>query len=340
MNKTIIIAEAGVNHNGDINTAKRLIDVAAKAGVDYVKFQTFKADRLVSPKAKKAKYQIENDISKDDSQLNMLKKLELSDTDHKELITYCKSKKISFFSTAFDEEGISYLSTLNFDMFKIPSGELTNFPYLRAIAKTGLPVILSTGMANLEEIEKSINILISNGTKKNQITVLHCNTEYPTPMKDVNLKAMLTIKEKLGVAIGYSDHTLGIEVPIAAVAMGAEIIEKHFTLDRNLKGPDHKASLEPNELKEMVNSIRNIEKAISGNGVKEVSSSERKNINIARKSIHLSRDLKSGSVITEKDIISLRPGDGICAMNWEKIIGKTVNTDIKKFTKLTWEDIL
>ena len=340
MNKTIIIAEAGVNHNGDINTAKRLIDVAAKAGVDYVKFQTFKADRLVSPKAKKAKYQIENDISKDDSQLNMLKKLELSDSDHKELITYCKLKKISFFSTAFDEEGISYLSTLNFDMFKIPSGELTNFPYLRAIAKTGLPVILSTGMANLEEIEKSINILISNGTKKNQITVLHCNTEYPTPMKDVNLKAMLTIKEKLGVAIGYSDHTLGIEVPIAAVAMGAEIIEKHFTLDRNLKGPDHKASLEPNELKEMVNSIRNIEKAISGNGVKEASSSERKNINISRKSIHLSRDLKPGSVITEKDIISLRPGDGICAMNWEKIIGKTVNSDIKKFTKLTWEDIL
>ena len=340
MNKIIIIAEAGVNHNGDINTAKRLIDVAAKAGVDYVKFQTFKADRLVSPKAKKAKYQTENEISKDNSQLNMLKKLELSDTDHKELISYCKSKKINFFSTAFDEEGISYLSTLNFDMFKIPSGELTNYPYLRAIAKTGLPVILSTGMSNLEEIEKSINVLISNGTKKNQITVLHCNTEYPTPMKDVNLKAMLTIKEKLGVAIGYSDHTLGIEVPIAAVAMGAEIIEKHFTLDRNLKGPDHKASLEPNELKEMVNSIRNIEKAISGNGVKEASLSERKNINIARKSIHLSRDLKSGSVITEKDIIPLRPGDGICTMNWEKIIGKTVNTDIKKFTKLTWEDIL
>lgn len=340
MNKIIIIAEAGVNHNGDINTAKRLIDVAAKSGVDYVKFQTFRADRLVSPSAQKAKYQIENDISKDDSQLNMLKKLELSDTDHKELISYCKSKKIKFFSTAFDEEGISYLSTLNFDMFKIPSGELTNLPYLRAIAKTGLPVILSTGMANLEEIEKSINVLISNGTKKNQITVLHCNTEYPTPMKDVNLKAMLTIKEKLGVAIGYSDHTLGIEVPIAAVAMGAEIIEKHFTLDRNLKGPDHKASLEPNELKEMVNSIRNIEKAISGNGVKEASSSEKKNINIARKSIHLSRDLKLGSVITEKDIIPLRPGDGICTMNWEKIIGKTVNTDIKKFTKLTWEDIL
>ena len=340
MNKTIIIAEAGVNHNGDINTAKRLIDVAAKAGVDYVKFQTFKADRLVSPKAKKAKYQIENDISKDDSQLNMLKKLELSDTDHKELITYCKLKKISFFSTAFDEEGISYLSTLNFDMFKIPSGELTNFPYLRAIAKTGLPVILSTGMANLEEIEKSINILISNGTKKNQITVLHCNTEYPTPMKDVNLKAMLTIKEKLGVSIGYSDHTLGIEVPIAAVAMGAEIIEKHFTLDRGLKGPDHKASLEPKELINMVSSIRNIEKAISGTGIKEASLSEKKNIHIARKSIHLSKDLTSGSIIKEQDIISLRPGDGICTMNWEDIIGKQVNKDLKKFTKLTWEDIL
>tara|TARA_B110000908_G_scaffold109378_1_gene128296 strand:- start:10328 stop:11350 length:1023 start_codon:yes stop_codon:yes gene_type:complete len=340
MNKTIIIAEAGVNHNGDIETAKRLIDVASDADVDYVKFQTFKAERLVSPSAQKAKYQIENDTSNDDSQLKMLKKLELSDNDHKELISYCKSKNISFFSTAFDEEGISYLSSLNFDMFKIPSGELTNYPYLKAIAKTGLPVILSTGMANLDEIEKSINVLVSYGTKKSEITVLHCNTEYPTPMIDVNLKAMLTIKEKLGISIGYSDHTLGIEVPIAAVAMGAEIIEKHFTLGRNLKGPDHKASLEPNELKEMVNAIRNIEKAISGNGVKEASSSERKNINIARKSIHLSRDLKLGSVITEKDIIPLRPGDGICTMNWEKIIGKTVNTDIKKYSKLTWENIL
>jgi N,N'-diacetyllegionaminate synthase len=276
MNKTIIIAEAGVNHNGDIETAKRLIDVASDAGVDYVKFQTFKAERLVSPSAQKAKYQIENDTSKDDSQLKMLKKLELSDNDHKELISYCKSKNISFFSTAFDEEGIYYLSSLNFDMFKIPSGELTNYPYLKAIAKTGLPVILSTGMANLDEIEKSINVLVSYGTKKSEITVLHCNTEYPTPMIDVNLKAMLTIKEKLGVSIGYSDHTLGLEVPIAAVALGAKIIEKHFTLDRSLKGPDHKASLEPNELKEMVIAIRNIEMAISGNGLKEASLSEKK----------------------------------------------------------------
>jgi len=340
MNKTIIIAEAGVNHNGDIETAKRLIDVASDAGVDYVKFQTFKAERLVSPSAQKAKYQIENDTSKDDSQLKMLKKLELSDNDHKELISYCKSKNISFFSTAFDEEGISYLSSLNFDMFKIPSGELTNYPYLKAIAKTGLPVILSTGMANLDEIEKSINVLVSYGTKKSEITVLHCNTEYPTPMIDVNLKAMLTIKEKLGVSIGYSDHTLGLEVPIAAVALGAKIIEKHFTLDRSLKGPDHKASLEPNELKEMVIAIRNIEMAISGNGLKEASLSEKKNIHIARKSIHLSKDLTSGSIINEQDIISLRPGDGICTMNWENIIGKQVNKDLKKFTKLTLKDLL
>jgi N,N'-diacetyllegionaminate synthase len=339
MNKTIIIAEAGVNHNGDIGTAKRLIDLASDAGADYVKFQTFKAERLVSPSAQKAKYQIKNDKNSDDSQLNMLKKLELSDADHKELISYCKSKNISFFSTAFDDEGISYLSSLNFDMFKIPSGELTNYPYLRAIAKTGLPVILSTGMASLDEIEKSINVLVSYGTKKSEITVLHCNTEYPTPMIDVNLKAMLTIKEELGVKIGYSDHTLGIEVPIAAVALGAEVIEKHFTLDRGLKGPDHKASLEPNELKEMIKSIRNIEKAISGNGIKEPSLSEKKNIDIARKSIHLSKDLTSGSIINEQDIISLRPGDGICTMNWESIIGKIVNKDLKKFTKLTLNDL-
>lgn len=339
MKKVIIIAEAGVNHNGDIKLAKKLIDAASEAKVDYVKFQSFKADKLVSPEAKKADYQIKNIGDNDDSQYQMLKQLELSSEDHLELISYCNSKKINFFSTAFDVDGITYLSSLNLNIFKIPSGELTNFPYLRAIANTRLPVILSTGMANIEEIEKSINVLISNGTKKSEITVLHCNTEYPTPMIDVNLKAMLTIKEKLGVCIGYSDHTLGIEVPIAAVAMGAQVIEKHFTLDRNMKGPDHKASLEPRELKEMVEAIRNIEKAISGNGIKEISSSEKKNIFIARKSIHLSVDLKLGSVITEKDIIPLRPGDGICAMNWEKVIGKKVNTDLEKFSKLTWDNI-
>ena len=339
MKKVIIIAEAGVNHNGDINTAKKLIDAAAEAGVDYVKFQSFKADKLVSPYAKKADYQIKNTEEEDDSQYQMLKQLELSVDDHIELIEYCSLKKINFFSTAFDLDGISYLSSLNLGVFKIPSGELTNYPYLRAIGKSNLPVILSTGMANLEEIEKAINVLIFHGAKKNEITVLHCNTEYPTPMIDVNLKAMLTIKDKLDVSVGYSDHTLGIEVPIAAVALGAKVIEKHFTLDRDLKGPDHKASLEPNELKEMVNAIRNIEKAISGNGIKEPTLSEIKNIHIARKSIHLSKDLKLGSVIREKDIISLRPGDGICTMNWEDIIGKQVNKDLKRFTKLSLKDL-
>ena len=338
-NNVIIIAEAGVNHNGDIRIAKKLIDVASDAGADYVKFQTFKAEKLVSPSAKKAKYQIENDVINDDSQLNMLKKLELSENDHIELISYSRSKKISFFSTAFDEESISYLSSLNFDMFKIPSGELTNFPYLRAIARTGLPVILSTGMANLDEIKKSINVLISYGTKKSEITVLHCNTEYPTPMSDVNLNAMLHIKKELGVKIGYSDHTLGIEVSIAAVALGAKVIEKHFTLDRNCSGPDHAASIEPKELKNMVNAIRNIEEAISGNGIKEPTLSEKKNTYIVRKSIHLSRELKSDSIITDKDIIALRPGDGICAMNWDDVIGKKVARDLAEFTKLTLNDL-
>ncbi len=337
---TTIIAEAGVNHNGDIELAKKLIDVAVDAGVDYVKFQTFKSNKVVSPFAKKANYQIKNDINEDDSQLNMLKKLELSEENHIELISYCKLKDIKFFSTAFDMESILYLNSLNLGIFKIPSGEITNFPYLKAVGKTKLPVILSTGMAKLYEIENAINVLISFGTLKNQITVLHCNTEYPTPMIDVNLKAMLTIKESLGVAVGYSDHTLGIEVPIAAVTLGATVIEKHFTLDRNLNGPDHKASLEPNELKEMVNSIRNIEKAISGNGIKEPSKSEKKNIQIARKSIHSSRYLKSGTVISESDIISLRPGDGICSMQWETIIGKTINKDIEKFSMLSFNDFL
>jgi len=340
MNRTLIIAEAGVNHNGDIDLAKKLIDAAVDAGVDFVKFQTFKANKIVSPNAKKADYQIKNTGEEVESQWEMLKKLELSDTDHQELISYCQKKSINFFSTAFDVDGISYLSSLGFNLFKIPSGELTNFPYLKAIAQTKKPVILSTGMANLDEIRAAIAVLITNGTKKEQLTVLHCNTEYPTPMYDVNLKAMLTIKKAFNVSIGYSDHTLGIEVPIAAVAMGATVIEKHFTLDRNLKGPDHKASLEPKELKDMVDAIRNIEKAISGNGLKEPSLSEKKNIQIARKSIHLSKDLSMGSVITELDIIPLRPGDGISPMNWDKVIGKTVVRDIKKFDKIIWSDLL
>ena len=340
MKKVIIIAEAGVNHNGDIMTAKKLIDVASEAKVDYVKFQSFKADKLVSPIAKKAEYQIKNLKDKDDFQYQMLKKLELSDEDHKELISYCKTKNVKFFSTAFDVDGVSYLSSLNLDAFKIPSGELTNFPYLKAIARTRLPVILSTGMATLKEIEESLNVLIENGTNKENLTILHCNTDYPTPMEDVNLKAMLKIKEKFDVNIGYSDHTIGTEISIAAVALGAKIIEKHFTLDRNLKGPDHKASLEPKELKYLVESIRNLEQAMMTDGMKKPSQGEKKNISIARKSIHLLRDLPSGSIISEKDIIPLRPGDGICAMNWEKVLGKTLSRDLKKYHKLRWSDLI
>ncbi|WP_040281418.1 N-acetylneuraminate synthase [Psychroserpens damuponensis] len=339
MSRVIIIAEAGVNHNGDINVAKQLIDAAVEAKVDYVKFQTFKADTIVSPSAKKAAYQSKNIGDGDDSQYQMLKNLELSDADHKELVTYCNSKGIQFFSTAFDVEGIQYLESLHFDMFKVPSGELTNYPYLKAIAQTQKPIVLSTGMANLEEIEAAINVLVSFGTKKEHLTVLHCNTEYPTPMQDVNLKAMLTIGERLGVKVGYSDHTLGIEVPTAAVALGATVIEKHFTLDRSLKGPDHKASLEPNELVDMVSAIRNIELAISGNGIKEPSASETKNIHIARKSIHLRHDILKGTTLKESDIIALRPGDGISAMEWTTVIGKTLLADKKAYDKLNWTDL-
>ena len=340
MKKTLIIAEAGVNHNGDISTAKKLIDVAVAAKVDLVKFQTFKADSIVSQKAKKANYQIKNTEDNDSSQYEMLKKLELSHKDHIELIDYCKEKGIEFFSTAFDVEGVDYLDSLNFPIFKVPSGEITNYSYLKAIALKSKPVILSTGMCNLSEIEQAINILIKYGISRTNITVLHCNTEYPTPMKDVNLKAMTTIGQAFGVKIGYSDHTLGIEIPIAAVALGAEVIEKHFTLDRNLPGPDHRASLEPDELKEMVSAIRNIESALSGNGIKEASESEAKNREIARKSIHLKNKLKKGSIITEDDIIPLRPGDGISTMKYNEVIGRILNKDLNEFHKLTWSDLI
>jgi N-acetylneuraminate synthase/N,N'-diacetyllegionaminate synthase len=340
MSKVIIIAEAGVNHNGDINLAKKLIDVAVAAGVDYVKFQTFKAETIVSPSAKKAAYQSKNIGDDDDSQFQMLKKLELSHEDHLLLMTYCTQKGIKFFSTAFDVEGVDYLDQLGLDMFKIPSGEMTNYPYLRAIAQKNKPIILSTGMGALGEIEEALAVLLEFGAKREDITILHCNTEYPTPMEDVNLKAMNAIGQAFGVQIGYSDHTLGIEVPTAAVALGAKVIEKHFTLDRNLPGPDHKASLEPNELKAMVQSIRNIELAISGSGNKELSKSESKNVAIARKSIHLRSNLDSGSIIEEKDIIALRPGDGISAMQWNNVIGKTLQTNKLAFDKLTWGDLL
>jgi len=338
--KVIIIAEAGVNHNGDIKRAKALIDAAFDAGVDYVKFQTFKADKIVSLNAKKAEYQIESLDCTDDFQYNMLKQLELSHENHLELIQYCREKGIQFFSTAFDTEGVHYLDSLGFNMFKIPSGEITNYPYLKLISKKGKPVILSTGMASIKEIEIALNTLQEQGLSKEDITVLHCNTEYPTPMKDVNLRAMLDIHNRFGVKIGYSDHTLGIEVPTAAVALGASVIEKHFTLDRNLPGPDHKASLEPDELKAMVKSIRNVEIAISGSGKKEPSESEKKNIPIARKSIHIKKALQKNQVIKEEDIIPLRPGDGISPFYWNEIIGKKTVRNLERYHKLDWSDLL
>lgn len=313
-----IIAEAGVNHNGSMEMAKQLIDAAAIAGVDYVKFQTFKAEKLVTKDAKQAEYQQRN--AADDSQYAMLKKLELNEAQHEELIAYCKERGVKFLSTAFDMESVKYLHSLNLGLWKIPSGEITNYPYLKAIAQYGEPVILSTGMCEMEDVQNAVEVLCKYGLKKEQITVLHCNTEYPTPMHDVNLRAMQEIKDTIEVKVGYSDHTQGIEVPIAAVALGAEVIEKHFTLDRTLPGPDHKASLEPNELKAMVDSIRNIEQAL-GDGQKHVSESERKNITIARKSIVAAKDIKKGEFLTEDNLTTKRPGSGISPMRWEEVIG-------------------
>ncbi len=340
MNRTIIIAEAGVNHNGSMDIAKKLIDAAANAGADYVKFQTFKADRLVSKEAKKAIYQDKNINDGDDSQYNMLKRLELSDSMHHELIDYCNLKEIKFLSSGFDEESIDYLDNLGINIFKIPSGEITNKPYLRHIARKGKDVILSTGMADMKEIGDALAVMYNENLKPEQITVLHCNTEYPTPMEDVNLHAMITIQEAFGVAVGYSDHTKGIEVPIAAVALGATIIEKHFTLDRNLSGPDHTASLEPDELKTMVSAIRNIELAISGDGFKVTSKSEKPNMVIARKSIHVSSDLSAGTVLKPEHISMKRPGDGISPMLLETVLGKTIIHDLTEDHKLSWSDII
>jgi N,N'-diacetyllegionaminate synthase len=323
-----IIAEAGVNHNGSLELAKKLVDKAKEAGADAVKFQTFKTENVVSKNAKKAEYQVENTGS-DESQYEMIKKLELGFDEFIELKNYCDKKEIMFLSTPFDDESIEFLYSLGLEIFKIPSGEITNLPYLRKIGSLNRKVILSTGMSDLGEIEDALDVLISAGTKKENITVLHANTEYPTPFEDVNLKAMQTIACAFGVKVGYSDHTLGIEVPIAAVAMGASVIEKHFTLDRNLPGPDHKASLEPNELKAMVEAIRNIEKAL-GDGIKKPSKSESKNIEIARKSIVAKRDIKRGEKFTEENLTVKRPGNGISPMRWDEIIGKTAVKNYKK----------
>lgn len=325
-NKVLIIAEAGVNHNGSFEKAKQLIDVAKVAGVDYVKFQTFKPGSLVTKKAAKAEYQKAN-TGNSDSQFEMLKKLELSEEMHYDLIEYCNKKKIKFLSTGFDLESLELLHRLNIKLAKIPSGEITNLPYLRRVAQLFPNVIMSTGMADMFEIKEAVNVLLNNGLKAENLTVLHCNTEYPTPMKDVNLKAMLDIKKELGVKIGYSDHTLGIEVPAAAVALGATVIEKHFTLDRGLPGPDHKASLEPNELIAMVNAIRNIEIAISGSGIKKPSPSELKNKLIGRKSIVALKKIKKGEVFTEQNLGVKRPGTGISPMEWDNLIGEIADFD-------------
>ena len=326
-NHTTIIAEAGVNHNGDIDLAKKLVDVAVGAGADLIKFQTFKASDLVTQYARKADYQIKT-TSKNQSQFEMLKQLELTEEMHESLILYCKKKNIEFFSSGFDKQSLNYLHSLNFNKFKVPSGELTNLPYLRHIGNFGKPLILSTGMATINEIEDALKVLEEVGMLRENITVLHCNTEYPTPMEDVNLKAMCTIRDSLKVNVGYSDHTLGTEVAVAAVALGATLIEKHLTLDRNMLGPDHKASLEPEEFSVMVRSIRNIEKSL-GNGIKKPSQSEIKNRVIARKSLVALKPIKNGEVFTTENITVKRPGNGISPMFWDKIIGKVAIRNFK-----------
>jgi len=328
MDKTLIIAEAGVNHNGSMESAKRLIDVAVKSGADYVKFQTFKAEKLVTQTADKAEYQKEL-TDTEETQFEMIKKLELNRAAHEELIQYCANKDIRFLSTAFDHDSIDLLAELDIPLFKIPSGEITNLPYLRHIGRMGKPIIMSTGMATLEEVRSALNILLKAGAKKDKITILHCNTEYPTPMEDVNMKAMLTMADSLGVNIGYSDHTLGFEVSIAAVVMGATVIEKHFTLDRNMPGPDHAASLEPDELKELVCSIRNIEK-VMGDGIKKPSPSEEKNIPIARKSIVAKKPIELGELFLKENLTVKRPGTGISPMEWDTIINQKSNKNYQK----------
>jgi N,N'-diacetyllegionaminate synthase len=324
-NKIIIIAEAGVNHNGDISLAMQLIDVAAEAGADFVKFQTFNADRLVTRIAKKANYQ-EQATDSMESQHEMLSRLELTEAMHLHLIAHCETQNIGFLSTGFDIESINLLSNLGQECFKVPSGEITNLPYLRHIGQLKKRIILSTGMSTLGDIEAAIEVLENAGTPRAKITVLHCTTEYPTPMAEVNLRAMQTIHTAFGTAVGYSDHTQGIEVSIAAVAMGAAVIEKHFTLDRNLPGPDHQASLEPAELKAMVIAIRNIEMAL-GDSIKRLTPSEARNKSVVRKSIVASRNIKAGEKFTVENITTKRPGMGISPMRWDEVLGKSAKRD-------------
>lgn len=326
-NRTLIIAEAGVNHNGDLSLAKRLIDAAADAGANLVKFQTFNADRLVTRAAKKANYQSQATDSQE-SQYEMLRSLELNDDMHNALIAHCALRNIGFFSTGFDVESVDLLVNLGQGLFKVPSGEITNLPYLRHIGSLSKAVILSTGMATLGEIEAAIEVLEQSGTPRSSMTVLHCTTEYPTPMNEVNLRAMQSIHSAFGIAVGYSDHTCGIEVAIAAVAMGATVIEKHFTLDRNLPGPDHSASLEPTELKAMVAAIRNIEIAL-GDGVKRSTASEARNKPAARKSLVASRSIKAGEVFNAKNVSTKRPGTGVSPMRWDEVMGRKSPRDFE-----------
>jgi len=338
MKKTLIIAEAGVNHNGDLQMAKELIKVAAIAGADVVKFQTFSAEKLVSQSAQLAEYQERNMDDTADNQLEMLKKIELPRTWHHELKKYADELGILFCSTPFDEDALDFLCELGIPFIKIPSGEITNKPFLQRIASKNKQSILSTGMASMAEVNDAINVLLEEGLSIEKLTVLHCNTEYPTPFEDVNLRAMLQFEKYFGVKYGYSDHTLGSEVAIAAVTLGASVIEKHFTLDKNLPGPDHKASLEPNELSDFIQFIRNTEKIISGSGVKEPSRSEAKNKVVARKSIHLRNSINEGQFIAFNDLEMKRPGDGISPMDYELVLSKKVKRNINAGEQLKWED--
>lgn len=323
MSRVFVIAEAGVNHNGDMKIAKQLIDAASVAGADAVKFQTFKAEKIVCKNAKKAGYQLET-TDQSETQFDMLKKLELTEQMHNELIEYCNKKKIMFLSTPFDLESIKLLSKLGMQIFKIPSGEITNLPYLREIARQQKKVILSTGMSSMEEVKAAVAVLKENGAE--DITLLHCNTQYPTPVQDVNLLAMVKMREELGIPVGYSDHTQGTEIPIAAAALGAAVIEKHFTLDKNMEGPDHKASLEPDELRQMVEGIRRVEFAL-GDGIKQMSESEKTNAVIARKSIVAAMNIKKGEIFTEANLTTKRPGNGISPMRWDEFMGIVADKD-------------
>ena len=331
MKKVLIIAEAGINHNGDINIAKEMVDIACDAGADIIKFQTFKAEKVISKNAPKADYQLLT-TSRTESQLEMAKKLELSFENFRDLFDYCKKIGIVFLSTPFDLESLYFLEELGQQYIKIPSGETTNLPYLRKVGELNKKIIMSTGMMKLKEIELCINILINNGTSKKNLTLLHCNTEYPTPLEDVNLLAMKSIQNEFALDVGYSDHSLGIEVPLAAVALGASVIEKHFTLDKNMHGPDQKSSLSPQELQNMIKSIRKIE-ILLGSGIKKPSNSEKKNIVIARRSVVASRNIEKGEIFTEENITTKRPGTGISPMMWDSVLGKKA----KKFFR---EDVL